>query len=258
MSKVMNNCAISRRAFAASLACGVLFASSACGALGRSLPTYRYRLTVEVETPEGLKTGSSVIEVRTQIAERPNLPDANALNIRVIGEAVSVDLGKRGMLLALLRSEDAVNWAGGVMELVTPRPPYVAGEDAYVAWHKAMLANKGLHELPRNASSNQRPWRSHEPNDPPKDYPMLVHFTNMADPATVEIVDPDNLAAVYGQGIKLRRMTVELTRSPVTSGIGNKLIWLNTSSDGGLDKTMGVTAKPTLAQRLNFLDFRKD
>ena len=27
-------------------------------------PDYRYRLTVEVETPEGLRSGSSVIEVK--------------------------------------------------------------------------------------------------------------------------------------------------------------------------------------------------
>lgn len=31
---------------------------------GDETPTYRYRMTVDVETPEGPRTGSSVIEVR--------------------------------------------------------------------------------------------------------------------------------------------------------------------------------------------------
>lgn len=35
---------------------------------GDPTPTYRYRLTVEVNTPEGLRTGSSVIEVETSVA----------------------------------------------------------------------------------------------------------------------------------------------------------------------------------------------
>ncbi len=226
MSKAKNRCAISRRAFAASLACGVIFTSSACGALGRSLPTYRYRLTLEVETPEGLRTGSSVIEIRAQVADRPILPDANALNVQVTGEAVTVDLGKRGLLFALLRSEEAAGWAGGVMELVTPRPPHVDGENAYVTWHKAMLANKGLHELPRNAITNQRPWRNPKPGDPPKDYPMLVRFKDVSDPATVERVDPDDLATSFGARVNLRRITVELTDDPVTAGIEMKLGWL--------------------------------
>lgn len=33
-----------------------------------STPDYRYRLTVEVDTPGGLRTGSSVIEVETSVA----------------------------------------------------------------------------------------------------------------------------------------------------------------------------------------------
>ena len=247
-----------RRTALALLFSGLALTLSSCGLLGDELPTYRYRLTVEVDTPEGLKSGSSVIEVRTEVADKPIIPDANTLDIRVTGEAVTIDIGKRGLLFALLRSDDAVGWAGGVMELVTPHPPYVAGENAYRGWHRAMLANKGLHELPRNSTSTLQPWQHPEPVATPRDFPMLVRFSNIADPTTVLGVDPDNLAAAFGQGVKLRRMTVELTDDPVTYGIGEKLGWLNTSSDSGLDRIIGVTANPTLAQRLSFLDFRKD
>lgn len=42
-------------------------------------------------------------------------------------------------------------------------------------------------------------------------YPMLVNFGDLADPASVEEVDPDNLAANFGEGVALRRITVEMT-----------------------------------------------
>ncbi|HET9630690.1 MAG TPA: hypothetical protein VFP14_14535, partial [Novosphingobium sp.] len=77
-----------RRSVLGGLAGALALMLPGCGMFGNSLPTYRYRLTVEVDTPEGLKTGSSVIEVRTALADKPLLPDANVLDIDVTGEAV--------------------------------------------------------------------------------------------------------------------------------------------------------------------------
>jgi hypothetical protein len=45
-------------------ACAALVLLAGCG--GESLPTYRYKLTVEVETPEGLRAGSAVREVEAR------------------------------------------------------------------------------------------------------------------------------------------------------------------------------------------------
>ena len=201
-----------------------------CGLAGERLPDYRYRLTVEVDTPEGLRSGSSVIEVRTEMAGKFTLPDANTLAIEVTGEAVTVDLGKRGMLFALLRSEDFLGWAGGAMNLVTPRPPNIPGENRYAAWHARMIANQGLHVVPRNDPDKFHPASEPVPgpNDPPHDYPMLVRFRDIADPKSVERVDPDNVAASFGLGVKLRRITVQLTDDLVTVGIEKRLGWLPT------------------------------
>jgi hypothetical protein len=55
---------------------------------------------------------------------------------------------------------------------------------------------------------------------------MLVRFRDIADPTSVEKVDPDNLAASFGEGVKLRRITVQLTDDPVTTGIEKRLGWL--------------------------------
>lgn len=55
---------------------------------------------------------------------------------------------------------------------------------------------------------------------------MLVTFRDIDDPASVEKVDPANLAATFGEGVSLKRITVELTDGPVTRGIEERLPWL--------------------------------
>lgn len=91
---------------------GVLMASlflTACGIGGEDFtPDYRYRLTVEVETPEGLRTGSSVIEVMQRIVRPGSHPSSWAIDRRIRGEAVAVDLPQGQTLFALLRSESDI------------------------------------------------------------------------------------------------------------------------------------------------------
>lgn len=249
---------IRRELLRGSLALAVLL--TGCGVFGRDLPTYRYRLTVEVDTPEGLKRGSSVIEVRTAVAGSMKLPDANALAIRVTGEAVAVDLGKRGLLFALLRREAIPQWAGGVMELVTQRPPHDPDEDDYVAWHAAMIANKGLHVIPRNSLISPRGYGERMPThrDPPADYPMLVRFGDIADPTSVARVDPDDLAAPFGKGVKLRRITVELTDDFVTTGIEMRLKWLPNHRGQLISATIADSLEARALSSITEGDFVKD
>lgn len=50
----------------------------------------------------------------------------------------------------------------------------------------------------------------------PRHCPALVTFPDINDPVTVTKVDPDNLAATFGPGVSLKRITLELTDEPVT------------------------------------------
>ena len=75
------------------LSCAASLAALMLSACGDDTPTYRYRMTVEVETPEGLKTGSSVIEVSTDVASEYTIPTPGKVTNRVRGEAAAVDLG---------------------------------------------------------------------------------------------------------------------------------------------------------------------
>lgn len=206
------------------LMAGLVVLLSGCGT---ALPDYRYRLTVEVETPEGLKTGSSVIEVSTSTTSSTSIPSPGAVRHRLNGEAVTIDLGQHGTLFALLRSDVDVDWATNLLFLLAPDVGAVRDENgkydsdaSFRARYEAMLQNRRLIVLPRTFHHirvlRDMPAR-----------PMLVRFRDITDPTTVERVDPDDLAASFGEGVKLRRVTVQLTDDPVTTGIERRLGWID-------------------------------
>lgn len=179
-------------------------------------PSYRYRLTVEVDTPEGLKTGSSVIEVRQRLVRPGSSPANVAVERRVRGEAVAVDLPGGKTLFALLRSDNNVDWASYVMQTLAPH----IDSETFAQQLDNMLLLKGEIVLPRTF-----PPVGHLKER--SAYPMLVTFGDIADPTSIEEVDPDDLAATFGEGVSLKRITVQITDDPVTSSIGGRLGWLS-------------------------------
>jgi hypothetical protein len=231
---------IRRRFIAGALACSVLLSTSACGQSGDGTtasggtryPDYRYRLSVEVDTPEGLRSGSSVIEVRTAMSGDYAIPSPNTLSTRVRGEAVTVDLGQRGVMFALLRSEKSVDWAAGVLGSSAKRVTFEEVHDEIERTNRdpsfdismqRTLALKGKYNVQRYYDEKLRkPGAKH----PPSYYPIMVTFADMTDPKSVTKIDPDNMAARFGKGVKLKRITVERTDDAVTSGIEERLGWL--------------------------------
>src|ERR1700728_2429725 len=69
-----------------------------------SFPTvsYRYRLTVAVECDGQVHSGSSVIEVLLRFNPKWLPPSGGTYNVFVTGQAVLIDLGARGVLVAAL------------------------------------------------------------------------------------------------------------------------------------------------------------
>ncbi len=57
-----------------------------------------------------------------------------------------------------------------------------------------------------------------------ENYPLMVTFTDIADPASVTRVDLANLAATFGPGYALTSLTLETTDEPVTSGRVEKVL----------------------------------
>jgi hypothetical protein len=56
--------------------------------------------------------------------------------------------------------------------------------------------------------------------------PMLVRFRDVADPSTVEVVDPRDLERAFGTGVRLRVATIEITDERITRGIRERLPWI--------------------------------
>ena len=194
-----------------------------CGMIGGE--SYRFRMTVEVETPEGLRTGSSVYEVTAQNHVKL-LPDMRGRSRDVRGEAVAVDLPGGRTMFALLKT---LNRSGddnlAYLSMATMDPAY---KNDWVESAARISSGDGIRSPAEVAPSrkyddyeNGQPVRTEVPN-----YAMLVTFTDIADPSSVKLVDPADLAASFGPGVKLKRITVEITDDPVTNGIEKRLGWL--------------------------------
>jgi hypothetical protein len=172
--------------------------------------SYRYRVTVEVDTPKGVRTGSSVWQVKAW--EGSGIPD-NGIRTRIRGEAVAVDL-PGGTLFALLRGQD--------MDFDYP--------DGVVGGHLRKHPLRNL-AMGRDWAENQREIARAKPAFElyPDEYPLLVHFRNLNDPASVEKAEPQQLASSLGPGVRLRRIVIAVTEErPKVGDIYSRLPWLET------------------------------
>ena len=164
-----------------------------------------------------MRAGSSVVAVETAVSQ--GIPTPGAVSHRVRGEAVAVDLPGGRTLFALLRSDNDTDWASRVMFMLAPKGNSAEG-DPFLATYANMLKLKGPIAVPRT-------WPAQGHLEERSAYPMLVTFGDEGDPTSVAAVDPDDLAATFGPGTALRRITVEMTDDAVTSGIEGRLGWLN-------------------------------
>ena len=192
---------------------------------------HRFRLGVEIATPEGLRTSSSVIEIR-KTDYRSGLPGMRGVRSTVHGEAVFVDLGPHGHVIALLgfgptASEDKI---AALAQLAFSRT-------------NPRLTFDQVHKLKGSADLSGSL------------VPTLVTFTDLGDPRTAKVVyaaeratgtadgDPptgmiDNMAETFGPGVSVKRVWIEMVDvgiwpltmfgiggEPITRGIEGRLGW---------------------------------
>jgi hypothetical protein len=216
---------MTRRGLMTLLAAASVASLSGCGS-EEPRSSVRYRLTLEVETPEGTKTGSGVIEHAGRwndgftrgLGAGPGLAGATR------GEAIITDLGARGLLLCLLTRDEAK--AGSEDDFLLPD---VFPFDKWGGSQKDYAAYLGRLEARKPVG-----------NAPLKNLPMLARLRDPQDPATAERVDPTNLAATFGSGVRLVRVTVQITDDPLAPPtIENKLPWVRTLQ-GSIANTLGL------------------
>lgn len=204
---------------------------SGCGPSAEDQAELHYLLKVEVETPQGPRSGSGVIWVKA--VRNPNWvnPEGRGIRTRYRGEAVAIDLPNGRTLFALLRT------VSGNMD-APAEWPVTSFNDILDRQADFVDAVKQLSQITR--SDVVRPLAKTEhilPNggeDIPA-LPLLVTFKDINDPRSVVWVDSDDLAASFGAGYRLKAITVEISSGPVTTGIEKKLGWLPQYYDKMLD-----------------------
>lgn len=145
------------------------------------------------------------------------------------GEAVAVEVLPGRWLFALLQAEgatDAGHWVYAAYDLGT-----AVGSDGYPSHHAAMAKLR--------AQSMDVPVPL-----PAEGMPMPVTFDDISKPETVRRVDPNDLAAVFGEGVKLQAVTLEITKDAVTEGrVEGVLGWLRAVWPNQLDGRNIITIR---------------
>lgn len=222
---------MARRSVLGLMAGGISALLSGCGLFGGN--SYRFKMTVEVETPQGLRTGSSVYEVI--VRSKAGLdPSGKVREKKLRGEAVAVDLPGGHTLFALLKTVNPMREDLALMSMAALDPTFhndwvestarIAGEDGIRSPAEVL----------------------------PSDYPRLVSFRDIRDPSSVERVDPANLAANSGSGVTLKRITVEVTDQDVTTGIEKRLGWLTELKGGYLHRGFSSRGAPLGLSGIDF------
>ncbi|MDE5453884.1 hypothetical protein GWE18_13605 [Bradyrhizobium sp. CSA112] len=206
-------------------------------------PAHKYRLTVEVETPEGRKSASSVMAVH------PDRSYTRRGQTRSLGDAVFVELGAGKNLVALLAHIDN--------NLMLDDMNYVALR-AYAA---ASGKRVPFSEMSRLAGAVPVEGAL---------IPVLATFAEPAAPGSAKVVPPDDVEAVLGKGYRLQGISTEVVLNgywpldfggalgePVTRGIQAKLPWLTGADNSaatalraaGLPGVEGIDAREAFTRK---------
>ena len=199
------------------LYCAIIVLLGFCtfrGLIGGSTTSWNQRLTVIVDTPAGEVRGSSVVKISNTETMGPLvLMEARGVRSKTRGEAVALEVLPGRWLFALLSGDD--DGKGN------------AGQLAYHAVRHGETHNPS----DRNYEADMRDLRAQLRDTPapipPEAYPVLVTFDDITKPETVREVDPSNLAATFGEGVRLRGMTLEVTADRVSKGaVEDILPWI--------------------------------
>jgi len=181
---------------------------SGCGLI-KPQDSFRFRMTVEAETPQGPKSGSGVLEITGQKLVKMSAQEA-AGTIYTQGQAVEVDLPGGPVFVLVTGQQDM--WERVLLAFKPGRE--TGGADNYMPLVRE-IAEAGSGELKADVPPERQDIVTGrmQPN-----WPIMVRFRDLADPRSVEQVDPASV------GIK--RIWVETTSDPVTTGIEKRLGWL--------------------------------
>ena len=188
-------------------ACVTLISLALAGCKPSADASYRYKLTISVETPEGMKTGSNVVEL-------DYYKTASGAPHRTYGEALVLDIGASGTLVALLTQQGE-------------RTVWAQDDPISIIFKKCGRDTRDIFDLVDTVRSISA-CKAIYPLDLSKlsELPDILLFKNAKDLASLAVVDPENPEAVLGPGVVIRSASIQLTDEPLTRGVDDHLPWV--------------------------------
>ncbi|MBK9585619.1 MAG: hypothetical protein KA099_12315 [Alphaproteobacteria bacterium] len=200
---------------------GIALVMAADKLKGDKVYSWRYKMTVEIETPEGVKTGSAVREVTVHFTPNPSATSGYNNYLSLEGEAVIVDLDTRGKVFAILDGPllGADYGSSIIFYVFSEGPPGRTIEGA--KYYRELKANKLLDTT---------------------HYPKFVAFDDLADPKSVvslveyktdekyppEIdIEQTYFEKYFGAGVKLKSVKIEMTDEDISWKVEGILPWIN-------------------------------
>jgi hypothetical protein len=172
-------------------------------------PPYRYRLQLAVEIDGKIHTGSSIIEVRCGSSDFSPGSDMSGSACSTGGQAVVVDLGPKGLLVATL-------FTG-----YTTSPVPDGAVEARFLCANAFGNGSSRKELPSLAHMHGRR------NLSSTNFPRLLWFSNPTDIKSAQKITKDELSTIIDPSARLVEAFVEITQEPVKIDIDRKLVWFS-------------------------------
>ena len=218
---------------------------------------HKLLLNVELNTPEGVRRGQTVIEIAFRRVYDPLAGSqchgraVQPYRTEVFGEAIPIDLADGRTVYALLTTYSGTGPTRFMYNAYVEHQGLI-GRNLCTTWGDVAAENRMLDDLKEPADLGV-------PNDPYRWQvtPVLAMFGNSADPRSIYILDGRNLSASLGTGYAVRRVTIAPTSDPVTEGLVKRLPWLANRPPARLEPyavpTEGVLRYPNIVLRSNSL-----
>jgi hypothetical protein len=167
---------------------------------GRSA-SYRYKRTLSLDTPDGVKTGFNVVQIDYWHVDFPMSGEPH----KTLGQGIYLDLGPgRRPLIALLtrirRSDEVARDGGTNQEWLRFIRGW--GEDDPIGIVARLCLN--VTAIYSWIDVVSKFGACHEPFKLTRaDLPDLVTFDDVNDPSSILLVDPNNLQGALGPGVSL-------------------------------------------------------
>lgn len=205
----------------------ILTLSPACS---EEMPRYRYKMTVQISTPDGIREGSSVLEKRAQRRASFPGPEHGGVFGYVVGEAIRIDLGGGRAAYALLAEGNST-----------------AGDDIVqnAIIRQKILGNIRYNKIEYPTLSSKISSANYKISLEKEFYPLTVLFLDEKNPYTMENIKNNKYE------YKLTNVIIESTKEKITHKIENNIPWINHPEKFRKDKNNPFTS--TLPRELSFL-----